>query len=122
MWLYGKLWPVAGLGEVWGRLISALSSAACAVLLLGLYRREFGEEAGAWGAAVFTVLPVEVYFGRTVQPEGFALLALVGALVAWEKSLRPGRPWGWWALAVFCAFVAVGEKLPYAHVLAPSPG
>lgn len=122
MWLYGKLWHVGGLGEGWGRLISAGSSALCAVLLLGLYRREFGDEAAAWGAAVFTVLPVEVFFGRTVQPEGFALLALVGALVCWEKSLRPGRPWGWWAAAVFCAFVAVGEKLPYAHVFFPLAG
>lgn len=122
MWLYGKLWNVGGLGEGWGRLISALCSAACAVLLFGLYEGEFGLEAAAWGAAVFTVLPVEIYFGRTVQPEGFALLALVGALVAWEKSLRPGRPWGWWALAVLCAFVAVGEKLPYAHVLIPLAG
>ncbi len=122
MWLYGKLWPVFGLGEGWGRLISAGSSALCAVLLLGLYRRELGGEAAAWGAAVFTVLPVEVYFGRTVQPEGLALLCLVGTLVCWEKSLRPGRPWGWWAAAVACAFVAVGEKLPYAHVLAPLAG
>lgn len=122
MWLYGKLWNVGGLGEGWGRLLSALSSAACASLLLLLYEAEFGLEAAAWGAAVFTVLPVEVFFGRTVQPEGFALLALVGALFAWEKSLAPRRPFGWWLLAVLCAFVAVGEKLPYAHVLFPLAG
>src|SRR5258708_14099979 len=38
--------------------------------------REFGSDVGFYGAALFTVLPVEVYFGRTVQPEAAALLGL----------------------------------------------
>jgi len=28
MWLVGLLWPLGGLGELWGRLLSALFSAA----------------------------------------------------------------------------------------------
>ncbi|MBI3288873.1 MAG: glycosyltransferase family 39 protein [Elusimicrobia bacterium] len=119
MWLYGKLWPAFGLGEGWGRLISAAASLATALLLFGLFEREFGREAALWGAALFSCLPVEVYFGRTVQPEATALLALVGALVLWERALRPGRNWGAWAGAVACAFVAVGLKLPYVHLLIP---
>ena len=103
MWLYGKLWPIGGLGEGWGRILSAGASMLTALLLFGLYEREFGREAALWGAAVFTVLPVEAYFGRTVQPEAVALLALIGALVFWQRALGPGRPWGAWAGATFCA-------------------
>ena len=36
MWLYGKLWPVGGLGEGWGRLISAAASLLTALLLFAL--------------------------------------------------------------------------------------
>lgn len=122
MWLYGKLWPVGGLGEQWGRLISAFASLVTALLLFGLYESEFGREAALWGAAVFTVIPVEVYFGRTVQPEATALLALIGCLSFWKRALESDRPWGPWAGAAFCAFLAVGLKLPYAHLLAPLAG
>lgn len=122
MWAYGKLWPVAGLGEKWGRLMSVAASLFTALLLFLFFENEFGREAAFWGACLFSLLPVEVYFGRTVQPEAAALLALIGALFFWSRSLESGRPWAPWAGAVFCAFIAVGLKLPYAHLLVPLAG
>ena len=122
LWLYGKLWPVAGLGEKWGRLISVAASLLSALLLFVFFEEEFGRESAFWGASLFSFLPVEVYFGRTVQPEAVALLALIGAIVFWSRSLEAGRPWGAWAAAVFCAFIAAGLKLPYAHLLIPLAG
>ncbi len=122
MWVYGKLWPVAGLGEKWGRLLSVAASLLTALLLFILFEKEFGREAALWGASLFSLLPVEAYFGRTVQPEATALLALIGALVFWSRCLENDRPWGAWAGATFCAFIAVGLKLPYAHILIPLAG
>ena len=119
MWLQGKLWPLFGLGEAWGRVLSAIASALTAVLLFLLFEREFGTEAGFFGAALFTVLPVEVYFGRTVQPEAAALLGFVSALYFWDQSLEPSRPAGPWLAAVLSAFLAAGLKLPYTHVFIP---
>lgn len=122
MWAYGKLWPVGGLGEKWGRFISVAASLLAALLLFAFFDRELGREAAFWGASIFSLLPVEVYFGRTVQPEATALLALIASLFFWSRSLDADRPWGDWALAVFCAFIAVGLKLPYAHLLVPLAG
>jgi 4-amino-4-deoxy-L-arabinose transferase-like glycosyltransferase len=122
MWAYGKLWPVAGLGEKWGRLISVAASLLTALALFGLLELEFDREAALWGASIFSLLPVEIYFGRTVQPEATALLALISALFFWRRSLEKGRPWPAWAGATFCAFIAVGLKLPYAHLLIPLAG
>ena len=122
LWLYGKLWPIAGLGEKWGRIISVAASLFTALFLFVLFENEFGREAALWGAALFSLLPIEAYCGRTVQPEATALLALVGALVFWSRALESERPWGAWAAAVFCAFIAVGLKLPYAHLLIPLAG
>ncbi|MEK7234104.1 MAG: glycosyltransferase family 39 protein [Elusimicrobiota bacterium] len=122
MWAYGKLWPIAGLGEKWGRLISAAASLLTALLLFFFFENELGREAAFWGASLFSLLPVEVYFGRTVQPEATALLALIGAIFFWSRSLESGRSWGAWAGAAFCAFIAVGLKLPYAHLLVALAG
>ena len=122
MWVYGRLWPIAGLGEKWGRIISVVASLLSALLLFALFEKEFGREAAFWGACLFSLLPIEIYFGRTVQPEATALLSLIGALYFWSRSLESGRPWGAWAGAVLCAFVAVGLKIPYAHLLIPLAG
>ena len=119
MWLYGRLWPLFGLGEAWGRILSVLASALTAILLFLLLELELGAESAFYGAALFSLLPVEIYFGRTVQPEACALLGGVSALYFWRQSLEPGRPAWAWAAAAFSAFLAVGLKLPYAHVFIP---
>ena len=122
MWLYGKLWPLFGLGESWGRILSAAASALTALLLFLLFEREFGTEAGFYGAALFCVMPVEVYFGRTVQPEAAALLFFVCSLYFWSRALEPGRSPIAWLAAVVSAFLSIGLKLPYAHMLVPLAG
>ncbi|MBI4676637.1 MAG: glycosyltransferase family 39 protein [Elusimicrobia bacterium] len=118
MWLVGLLWSLAGLGEVWGRVLAALFSALTAVYLFRLLERRLGEEAAFYAGVLFSFIPLEVYFGRSVQPEALALLATVGATFHWEASLEEGRPWGHWLAAAAYAVVAVGSKLPYAYVLA----
>lgn len=119
MWVYGKLWNAGGLGETWGRVLSLLASMLTALLLFLLFERELGREAAFYGALLFSVSPLEVYFGRTVQPEAAALLGLVAGLYFWELSLERRRPWWAFALATFGVFIAVGHKLPYAHVFIP---
>lgn len=119
MWLHGRLWGLFGLGESWGRILSVLASALTALMLFLLLEREFGTESAFYGAALFCVIPVEVYFGRTVQPEAAALLGFVSALYFWELSLDPGRPVLAWLAAVACASLSIGLKLPYAHAVVP---
>lgn len=119
MYLHGLLWPLGGLGDLWGRLLAVLFSALTAVVLfLFMERRVAGEEAFL-GAALFCFIPLEIYFGRTVQPEAFALLTTTASLYFWDRSLHPTRPWGPWAAAVILAFLGISHKLPYAFILGP---
>jgi 4-amino-4-deoxy-L-arabinose transferase-like glycosyltransferase len=119
MWLHGRLWPVFGLGEEWGRLLSVGFSLLTAVFLFLLLEREFWSEAAFYGAALFCVLPIEIYYGRSVQPEALALFGLVAGLYWWDLSLAPDRPFAPWLAATLAAFVSVGVKLPYAHMFLP---
>lgn len=119
MWLHGKLWPVLGLGEKWGRLIAVACSLLTALLLFLILEREFGRESALYGGLLFSLVPLEVYFGRTVQPEAGALLGYLAALYFWDRHLEKGRPAWAWAAAVAGAFLAAGLKLPYAHCLLP---
>lgn len=119
MWLVGLLWPVGGLGELWGRLLSVLFSALTAVYLVLFLERELEPEAAFYAGLLFSFIPLEVYFGRTVQPEAISLFGTMASLYHWDRWLGGRRGWHHWALAVLFAFLAIGHKLPYAYILLP---
>jgi len=119
MWLMGLLWPLAGLGELWGRLLSAGFSALTAVYLFLFLERKLAREAAFYGAVLFTVIPLEMYFGRTVQPEALALFATMAALYHWDVWLDAPKRRSHWAAATVFAFLAIAHKLPYLYLLLP---
>ncbi len=119
MWLAGLLWPLLGLSELWGRLLAAGFSALTAAYLFRFLEEDLGREAAFYAGVLFSCIPLEVYFGRTVQPEALALFATVAAFFHWDRAFRPGRSWGHWLAAVALAFLAVAHKLPYAYLLLP---
>jgi hypothetical protein len=119
MWLMGLFWPAGGLGELWGRLLSAGFSALTSVYLFLFLERRFSREAALCAGIVFSALPVEVYFGRTVQPEALALLATMAALYHWDAWLDSPKNKLQWAAATAFAFLAVAHKLPYLYILLP---
>lgn len=118
MFLIGVLWPFF-LGELWGRLLAVLFSALTGVYLFRFLEEKLGREAAFYAGVLFSLIPLEIYFGRTVQPEALALLSTVAAFDHWERSLTPDRPPGDWLAAVFFAFFAISHKLPYVFMLIP---
>lgn len=118
MWLTGLLWPLGGLGELWGRLLSVLFSALTAVYLFLFLETEMEREAAFYGGVLFSCLPLEIYFGRTVQPEAFALFAGMASLFHWNRFLKDRGRLHWLAAALF-AFLSISHKLPYAYLLLP---
>jgi len=119
MWLIGLFWPVAGLAELWGRVLAAAFSALTAVYLFLLLEDDLGRDIALFAGTLFSFIPLEIFFGRTVQPEALALCATVAALYHWRRALGPKRPWTHWLAATLSAFLAVSHKLPYAYVFAP---
>ena len=119
MWLTGAFWSLAGLGAAWGRILSALFSALAALYLFILLEEDLGERAALFAALFFSFMPLEVYFGRTIQPEALALLGTLGAFYHWKRSLCAPRRWDHWLAASLFAFLAIAHKLPYAYVLGP---
>lgn len=122
MWLIGLFWSLAGLGDLWGRVLAVLFSALTAVYLLKLLESCMEEEAAFYGAVLFSFIPLEIYFGRTIQPEALSLLGAVAGIYHWKESVRPDRPWGHWLAAVVWSFLSIGHKLPYIYMLIPMAG
>lgn len=117
MWLVGLLWPLGGLGELWGRLLSVAFSALTGLYLFLFLEKELEREAALYAGILFSLVPLEIYFGRTVQPEALALFSTMASLTHWDKALARGRPGRHWATAAGFAFLAIAHKLPYAYLL-----
>ncbi len=122
MWLVGLFWPLFGLREIWGRLLSTFFSALTAVVLFRFLEKSgpslgwLPTRAAFWASIFFGLMPVEIFFGRTVQPEAFALLCVVSCLWAFDRWLAGYGPL-LWAVAAAAAILAIGHKLPYAYLL-----
>ena len=80
----GLLYQFFGLHEWLARGLSLLCSIGAIYLVQRLGSNLFGQAAGWWGGLFFAVLPLSVFYGRSVQPE--ALLMLSSAL-ALERGL-----------------------------------
>ena len=78
------LYQLFGVQEWLARGLSLLCSIGAIYLIQRLGSNLFGREAGWWGALFFALLPLSVFYGRSVQPE--ALLMLSSAL-ALERGL-----------------------------------
>ena len=82
--LVAGLYGLFGVHEWLARGLSLIFSLLTLLLLLRLGQRLLGEGAGWWGAFFFAVLPLSVFYGRTVQPESLLLLC---AAIALERGL-----------------------------------
>ena len=86
-----SLYGVFGVHEWLARGLSLVLSLIGLWLVLRLGRRLLGAEAGWWGALFFAVLPLSVFYGRTVQPESLLLCCAALALergLAWRERGR----------------------------------
>ena len=88
-WLYGWF----GVQEWLARGLSLALSLLALWLLVRLGQRLLGADAGWWGGLLFAVLPLSVFYGRSIQPESLLLACSALALergLAWRDR---GRTW-----------------------------
>ena len=119
-YLVGRLWDVFELGDAWGRLLSVFCSGLTAVLLFLFLERDERRKVG-WldtqssflAGLFFSLLPVEIFFGRTIQPEALALLATIASFWGMDRYLaaKGWRGAGWWAVSALAGTGAMREKI-----------
>ncbi len=86
------------------RLVPISCSLVSIVLLWLLVRSCLGERAATLSAAVLTLLPMELYFGRMVNHEPVALMWMLGALLSFRRwELEGRRVWAGAALTCVLA-------------------
>jgi 4-amino-4-deoxy-L-arabinose transferase-like glycosyltransferase len=116
------LYGLFGVREWLGRMLTALASAGAVVALYGLVRSGQGsagpgERAALYAGLALALMPFPIYFGRTVMPDTWMLLAAILAIWTYQRWLeRPSA--GRYAVAVLCGALAPLAKTPNLLIVA----
>lgn len=113
------LFKVFGVRDLLGRILSAVFAAWGAVYLYRLARLRLPGPVAVASALVMCVIPVHIYFTRTVQPEPLALCGLLGFVYHSDRWLRaPSRSSDWLKALLFGALGPL-LKLPTLYLIVP---
>jgi hypothetical protein len=118
-YLLALLFKVFGTKEIWGHILSAIFAAWGGIFLYLFVRQQLGESWALASALVMSVLPIHIYFTRSVQPEPMALWGFLGFLYFTDRWLNHQGGFTAWGLATALGAIAPLLKLPYLYVLAP---
>jgi len=110
-YLLAWTWTLLGWSDIWGRLWSVVLSLITVAGIYDLGRNMFSERAGLFAAAIYSLMPLSIYYGRVVMPEPMAQAWSIWALaMIWRWRVAEEKR-GIWKIAFLMAG-AVLAKLP----------
>ncbi len=95
-----------------------LPAALCGIGMIGVawfLRRPLGGRAAWWTGLLFTVSPLNLFFGRFAREDLIELLFASAAMVAWTRVVRD-RPWSWAWLGVWTGLAFAVKENAYVTV------
>ncbi|MBI3012449.1 MAG: glycosyltransferase family 39 protein [Elusimicrobia bacterium] len=119
-YLIACLYRLFGENEIWGRIISILFAAFSSISLYHLVNRNFDRRSAFWSSLIFSLIPIRIYFTRTVMPEAMSLFCLIQGYDCVFRWLEFYRFWPWGLTACLLLSLAGLLKLPYIFLLAPA--
>lgn len=73
--------------EEWGRLVSIISSILSGLFIFLLVRKYFNTSTALLSVFFLSFLPFSVYYGRSVLPDTMMVMAILGGIYFFDKSL-----------------------------------
>lgn len=116
-YLVACLYKLFGFHEWFARLVSALFAAWGALFLFAFVRRRLNEDVALIASLAMCVIPVHLFYTRTVQPEAMALWGYLGFLLTLDRGLAAEGKWWDYLLATLFGAIATTLKLPYLYLV-----
>ncbi|MCB8816435.1 ArnT family glycosyltransferase [Desulfosporosinus shakirovi] len=89
-------WSIFGWADVWGRLWSVSLSLVTVAGIYNLGRNIFSDRVGLFAAAIYSLIPMSIYYGRVVMPEPMAQAWSIWALAmiwSWRNDQKVSGVW-----------------------------
>ena len=113
------LYKVFGYHDVLGRYLAIFFSAISSVYFFLLLKKYFNLWQSYISAIIFIVIPINIYFTRTIQPESLMLFSIIAGLYHFVNYLENTDTKIHFILSLVFLTIAVLVKLPSIYILLP---
>ena len=86
-YLVAHLYKIFGVNEIFARGLSVIFGCLSIIFLFRLIKRVFDIEVAWWGSFFYSILPVCVFYSRTIQPESLMIFLGIFSLERWLAFL-----------------------------------
>ena len=116
--LVALLYKVFGVNDMFGRLVSVLFSVLTVYGLYQLTRKYCSERVALWSAFLYSVIPLNVYFGRAFMPESAMLMFSVLGIY-WFSEWLENESWISFSISLLSITLAALLKIPALYLGLP---
>ena len=86
-YLVAHLYKIFGVNEILARGLSVIFGCLSIIFLFRLIKRVFDIQVAWWGSFFYSILPVCVFYSRTIQPESLMMFLGIVSLERWVAFL-----------------------------------
>lgn len=85
------LYKITGVNESVGRIMSVLFSIAAIYFLYLLVKKHIDEKTALWACLFFSVLPLNIFYTRTFQPEALLIMSLIAGIYFFSRWMASDK-------------------------------
>lgn len=112
------LYSAFGVNDIWGRLLTLIFSVLTVYGLYLLVRKIINEETALWSALIYTILPLNIFYGRAFMPDVTMMMCSVYGIYFFSKWLDKEKM-KYFILSCFFVSLAILVKLPTMYIGLP---
>ena len=112
------LFNLFGVSELSARLLSIALSLIGVCYFYLLIKEQVNEQTALWSCLFISILPLNVFMGRTIMPESLLLTSLIIGVYYFAQWLNHNK---WWHLGISAIFISTAclVKIPSLYVGLP---
>lgn len=108
-----------GLHDSFGRALSIVYFFISIWFLYRLTEKYFGSNTAFWSCAVYSMLPLNIYYSRTFQPESMLLMCCIVGVYYFDRWIDADRSWDLIVSGVFVSLACLIKVLPLIYLGVP---
>lgn len=113
------LYKLLGFSDSYGRLLSAVFGGIAIYFMYKLVGLVAEEKVALWSAFFFAILPLNVFYSRTFQPESMLIMSCIIGLYGFLQWLQDRQDWYLVLSVIFVSLASLVKILPLVYVGLP---
>jgi 4-amino-4-deoxy-L-arabinose transferase-like glycosyltransferase len=118
-YIVALFYKILGLHDSFGRALSIVYFFVSIWFLYRLAEKYFGRNAAFWSGAVYSMLPLNIYYSRTFQPESMLMMCCIIGIYYFDRWIDSERSWDLIISGIFVSLACLIKVLPLIYLGVP---